>query len=468
VIFLFANETFGAKFLDTAVKLAKAGIPLTVVFSAPFDSTSVRIQHTVTRMISARALSQHFSMPILVEIDVNSSSFQDRIRPGDHGIVAGFNQIFDAGTIGLFSTMVNFHPSLLPYYRGPVPSYWCIQNGERYSGFSLHEITPKIDAGRILAQRVVTVNDGDDESLLDFRIGEDAIGTFKAWISHLVIGTPFEKADVTADEYYRVREGYRSFPELKESGISATAVDWDRLSLLRGPHRAVLDMNDTIGGKNALIDEIQWQALRKKLPKTGRLLDIGCGTGRFASRISARGLDYTGADTSKGMIDAATAANKVNNCKFIHYDGVRTPFKENQFDVVMTVGVFQYIVGGEVQSIFVDELARLVRGSGKLLMIEQASAIGGRSGTVVKSTGVEEYRTALSSRFNISKIMPIRSSRLSAACLAVMLTVENNSSLKHIVSPRLAALETRKLRIGGEKLLQSVPYFDILIEATRL
>jgi SAM-dependent methyltransferase len=466
MIFLFVNEIFGSAFLDAAVKLARSNVPLTVIFSktARSEPTIKRIQDTVANMISSRALSQRFSLPILFESDINSSTFRHRIRPGDHGIVAGFNQIFDVKTIGLFSTLVNFHPSLLPYYRGPVPSYWCIHNLERYSGFSLHEIAPKIDAGKILAQRAIRIDDDDDENHLDHRIGQDAIGTFESWISHLVKNTPFECSAVDADEYYRVKEHYLSFPKLREPRRLATEVHWDSLALLRGPHRAVLDMNDTIGAKNALIDDIHWVALRKSLPKTGRLLDLGCGTGRFANRMSARGLDYTGADTSKGMIDAASAANKVDNCKFLHYDGVSTPFKEGDFDVVVTVYVFQYIVGGEAQSMFVDELARLVRSSGKLLMIEQASATGDSSGTVAKSTRIEEYRAALSSRFDIKRIVPIRSSSLSATSLAIMLFVENHLWLKHIVSPLLAALESHKLRTRS---LQSVPYFDILIEATR-
>ena len=47
----------------------------------------------------------------------------------------------------------NIHPSLLPKYRGPSPVFWQIHNGERQTGVTLHEITDRLDAGNIVAQK---------------------------------------------------------------------------------------------------------------------------------------------------------------------------------------------------------------------------------------------------------------------------------------------------------------------------
>ncbi len=47
---------------------------------------------------------------------------------------------------------VNIHPSLLPYYRGPAPTFWMLYNGEQQTGYTIHRMTTQVDRGAILAQ----------------------------------------------------------------------------------------------------------------------------------------------------------------------------------------------------------------------------------------------------------------------------------------------------------------------------
>ena len=53
---------------------------------------------------------------------------------------------------------VNLHPSLLPKYRGPTPTFWMLYHGERETGFTFHLMTRRIDEGRILAQRALPLD----------------------------------------------------------------------------------------------------------------------------------------------------------------------------------------------------------------------------------------------------------------------------------------------------------------------
>lgn len=53
----------------------------------------------------------------------------------------------------------NVHPGLLPKYRGCVPTYWAILNGESVSGVTLHRMTEGIDDGDIVAQREIVINE---------------------------------------------------------------------------------------------------------------------------------------------------------------------------------------------------------------------------------------------------------------------------------------------------------------------
>jgi methionyl-tRNA formyltransferase len=47
---------------------------------------------------------------------------------------------------------INVHPSLLPKYRGASPIQWALANGDRETGVSVLYVTPRMDAGDILAQ----------------------------------------------------------------------------------------------------------------------------------------------------------------------------------------------------------------------------------------------------------------------------------------------------------------------------
>lgn len=47
---------------------------------------------------------------------------------------------------------INVHPSLLPKYRGASPIQWALADGERETGVSVLYVTPKMDAGDLLAQ----------------------------------------------------------------------------------------------------------------------------------------------------------------------------------------------------------------------------------------------------------------------------------------------------------------------------
>jgi len=67
----------------------------------------------------------------------------------------------------------NMHGSLLPKYRGRAPVNWAILNGETETGATLHEMTDKPDAGRIVAQERVPI--GPDETAVEvFRKVTDA------------------------------------------------------------------------------------------------------------------------------------------------------------------------------------------------------------------------------------------------------------------------------------------------------
>jgi len=62
----------------------------------------------------------------------------------------------------------NLHPSALPHYRGRAPVNWMLVNGEREAGVTLHHMVARADAGDIVAQKTVAIDD-DDTALTLYR-----------------------------------------------------------------------------------------------------------------------------------------------------------------------------------------------------------------------------------------------------------------------------------------------------------
>ena len=56
---------------------------------------------------------------------------------------------------------INIHPSLLPEYRGPVPTAWALLNGEKETGITIHLMDEGIDTGDILFQKTVDIDYND-------------------------------------------------------------------------------------------------------------------------------------------------------------------------------------------------------------------------------------------------------------------------------------------------------------------
>ncbi len=61
---------------------------------------------------------------------------------------------------------VNLHGSLLPKYRGGAPIQRAIWNGDKVSGMSLMKMAPKMDAGPVLAQKEIVIEDEDNSTSL--------------------------------------------------------------------------------------------------------------------------------------------------------------------------------------------------------------------------------------------------------------------------------------------------------------
>ena len=74
--------------------------------------------------------------------------------------------------------VVNLHYSLLPRHRGVYPVNWAIQSGDRETGISFHFVDAAIDAGKIIEQRKIIIDQCDDAKSLLYKLDDLAYESF--------------------------------------------------------------------------------------------------------------------------------------------------------------------------------------------------------------------------------------------------------------------------------------------------
>lgn len=107
--------------------------------------------------------------------------------------------------------------------------------------------------------------------------------------------------------------------------------------------------------KFAYLSELE--AIGKFLPKKGKGLEIGVGTGRFAGKL---GIDW-GIDPSERVLRIARERGvQVRKCS-----GEKLPFKKETFDYVLSVVTLSFV---ESPSRVIMEAARVLKNGGRIII----------------------------------------------------------------------------------------------------
>lgn len=108
-----------------------------------------------------------------------------------------------------------------------------------------------------------------------------------------------------------------------------------------------------------------------------RVLDVGCGVGRWSSLLAARGAVVTGMDLSPTMIAEAKRRVDVegvaNRCRFLVQDLAALDAGE-KFDLVVGVTVLQHILDPEALRAAVRRMTDHLAPGGRMVLLEAAPA----------------------------------------------------------------------------------------------
>lgn len=110
-----------------------------------------------------------------------------------------------------------------------------------------------------------------------------------------------------------------------------------------------------------------WDVLANHLPGDGRVLDFGCGVGRFAATLSENFQQYDGVDLNEGALEYAP---DIENATFTYLVEDVLPFEDDTFDAAVSLTVIQHIVDPAAFDNWMQELARVVKTGGYFFVID--------------------------------------------------------------------------------------------------
>jgi SAM-dependent methyltransferase len=113
---------------------------------------------------------------------------------------------------------------------------------------------------------------------------------------------------------------------------------------------------------------IRWEGIlplaRKAFPRGSKLLEAGCGTGKYCIALSRLGYDITGLDFAQSGLDVMHRL--APQLRGILGSVLDMPFEDGEFDGAISLGVVEHFEAGP--SVAIAELHRVVRAGGTLLL----------------------------------------------------------------------------------------------------
>ncbi len=206
--------------LPTFEHLTQTGFKVVTLITQP-DRPQGRKQLLIPSPIKEAALAR--GVRVEQPEDVNAPEALDLVRSLDPDLLvtAAYGQILSADLLAIPSMGgINLHGSILPAYRGAAPVARAIQRGETETGVTVIRMTPKIDAGGMMAFARTPIDPAETSAELEDRLARIGAPLVARAIDSLIAGT----AMILPQDRSRVTKA----PKLdKQDGV----IDWSRSNL---------------------------------------------------------------------------------------------------------------------------------------------------------------------------------------------------------------------------------------------
>ena len=159
---------------------------------------------------SVKSLAQERGIPCVTPASPDSAGLREAVVAARPDFIFSFyyRHMLPVGLLALAPRgAYNMHGSLLPEYRGRVPTNWAVLNGATETGATLHEMTAKPDAGAIVAQTPVPILPDDTAAQVFDKVTVAAEQTLWRVLPALLAGdAPHLPNDLSQGSYYGGRK----------------------------------------------------------------------------------------------------------------------------------------------------------------------------------------------------------------------------------------------------------------------
>jgi len=168
-IIFFGSGKFAVSSLRA---LAVAGYHISCVVTQP-DRQKGRGLHLEATAV--KTVASEYNLQVYQPEDINTDEVTKFLKSlnSDLFVVVSYGQILSEEVLnipGIFA--INAHASLLPKYRGAAPINWAIIKGEKTTGVSIIKMAKKMDAGPIIVQKSLEIEEADTSLTLENKLSE--------------------------------------------------------------------------------------------------------------------------------------------------------------------------------------------------------------------------------------------------------------------------------------------------------
>jgi len=154
-----------------------------------------------------RELAESRGLAVHAPQSINSDEGKELLRKlaPELLVVCDYGQILAADVLAIPPLGgINLHASLLPKYRGAAPIQWTLLRGETETGVSVIHMSPRLDAGSVLAMRTTPIGSEEAHPDLEARLAQlgieavhEAIDLLAHWDRIGPIGQPQDSSQAT-------------------------------------------------------------------------------------------------------------------------------------------------------------------------------------------------------------------------------------------------------------------------------
>jgi methionyl-tRNA formyltransferase len=122
-----------------------------------------------------KQIASERKIPCLQPLSLKETGIVDILKSygADIFVVVAYGRLLTREVLGLPKMLcMNVHGSLLPKYRGAAPVNWAILNGEKETGVTIQKMAVALDAGDIIAQEKMRIDDEENASQLRQRMAQ--------------------------------------------------------------------------------------------------------------------------------------------------------------------------------------------------------------------------------------------------------------------------------------------------------